>query len=90
MVNIVELKTGTPYTCKMFRSSDGKNHVEPKDDKYAANTYTFEVTKCDGIFDLLVADGQIMVPNGLKTPPLEQRKKRGFCKFHNLLGHKTS
>ena len=23
-------------------------------------------------------------------PPLEQRKKRGFCKYHNFLGHKTS
>lgn len=27
---------------------------------------------------------------GLKTPPLEQRKKRGFCKYHNSLDHKTS
>ena len=23
-------------------------------------------------------------------PPLEQRKKRGFCKYHNFLDHKTS
>lgn len=54
------------------------------------NTYTFDITKCDEIFDFLVVDGQIIVPKGLKTPPLEQRKKRGFCRFHTFLGHKTS
>lgn len=26
---------------------------------------------------------------GLKTPPLEQMKKKGFCKYHNFLSHKT-
>src|SRR4051812_17700669 len=30
------------------------------------------------------------MPPGLKNPPLEQKKKIGFCKFHNFLGHKTS
>lgn len=48
------------------------------------------MTKCDEIFDLLVADGQILVPQGMKLSPLEQRNKRGFCKYHNFLGHKTS
>ena len=32
----------------------------------------------------------MIVPPGAKIPPLEQRKKRGFCKYHNFLGHKTS
>jgi hypothetical protein len=36
-----------------------------------------------------VADGQIVVPKDLKIPPVEQRKKRGYCKFHNYLGHRT-
>jgi len=30
------------------------------------------------------------VPKGLKLPPLEQRKKRGYCKFHDNFGHNTS
>jgi len=54
----------------LLRLSDGKNLVEIKNEKYVPNTYTFYVTKCDEIFDLLVADGQVVVPNGLKTPPL--------------------
>lgn len=32
----------------------------------------------------------MIVPIGAKIPPLEKRKKRGFCKYHNFLGHKTS
>jgi hypothetical protein len=55
-----------------------------------SKSYTFDITKCDEIFDLLVTDGQIVVPKGLKLPLIEQRKKRGYCKFHNFIGHKTS
>lgn len=53
-------------------------------------TYTFDVTKCDTIFDLLVKYGQMIVPTCAKVSPLEQRKKRGFCKYHNFIDHKTS
>lgn len=49
----------------------------------------FDVSKCGEIFDILVKDSQIIVPQGLNDPPLEQNKKRGFFKFHNFLGHKT-
>ncbi|XP_045831224.1 uncharacterized protein LOC123922561 [Trifolium pratense] len=89
-INVAELKPGPPYVCKLLKPSNGKNPVEPKNDKFIAKTYSFDITKCDEIFDLLVADGQIVVPKGLKVPPLEQQKKRGFCKFHNFLGHKTA
>jgi len=89
-VNVAELKPGPPYTCKLLRPSDGKNPVETKNEKYVPKTYTFDVTKCDEIFYLLVADGKVIVPRGLKIPPLEQHKKRGFCKFHIFLGLKTS
>ena len=90
-INVAELKHEPPYICKLLKSSNGKNPVEiEKNDKFPKRTYTFDVTKCDEIFDLLIADGQIIVPPGAKTPPLEQRKKRGFCKYHNFLGHKTS
>jgi len=39
----------------MLRPSNRKNPVEPKYDKYVPKTYTFDVTKCDEIFYLLVA-----------------------------------
>lgn len=54
---------------KILKSSNGKNLVEPnKNENFVAKTYTFDITKCDEIFDLLVIDGHIIVPKGLKTP----------------------
>jgi len=89
-INLAELKDGPPYTCKLIRPSNGKNPEEPKNDKYPSKTYTFDVSKCEEIFDLLVTDGIILVPKNMKLPPLEQRKNRGFCKFHGFLGHNLS
>lgn len=67
---MAEQKPGPLFICKMLKPYDRKNSVKPKSDKFVAKTYTLDVTKCDGIFDLLVADGQIIVLKGLKTPPL--------------------
>ncbi|XP_058784624.1 uncharacterized protein LOC131659452 [Vicia villosa] len=90
-VDLAELKEADPYTCKMITPSNGKNPVETeKNDKFPKKTYTFDVTKCDEIFDLLVKDGQMVLPPNIKIPPLEQWKKRGYCKYDNFLGHKTS
>ena len=80
-VDIAELRPGPPYTCKSLRPSDGKNHVEPSNERYVPKTYTFDVTKCDEIYDLLDVDGQVVAPTDLK---------RGFCKYYNYLGHNTS
>lgn len=81
-VDVAELKPVLPYVCKLLTHANGKNHYEPeKNDKFPKRTYTFDVTKFDEIFDLLVADGQVLVPPGTKVPPLEQRKKQGFCKY---------
>lgn len=61
--NMVELKPGPPYTCKLLKPSNKKSLVETeKTDKYVAKTYTFDVSKCDEIFYLLVKDGQIIIP----------------------------
>lgn len=90
-IDIAELTQGPPYSCKVLALLNGKNPVEPeKNDKFPKKTYTFDVPKCDNFFDLLVKDFQMIVPPSTKIPPLEQRKKRGFCKYHNFLGHKTS
>ncbi|XP_050918507.1 uncharacterized protein LOC127135925 [Lathyrus oleraceus] len=82
-IDLAELKQGSPYSCKVLAPSNGKNPIEPeKNDKFPKKTYTFDVTKYDEIFDLLVKDGQMIVPSGAKMPPLEQRKKKeGILKF---------
>ncbi|XP_050915162.1 uncharacterized protein LOC127130142 [Lathyrus oleraceus] len=59
-VNVVELKPIPPYACKVLKSSNGKNPVEPeRTDKYVDKTYTFDASKCDEIFDILVRDGRL-------------------------------
>ncbi|XP_050897134.1 uncharacterized protein LOC127103950 [Lathyrus oleraceus] len=78
-VDLVESKQGPPYSCKFLAHSNGKNPVElEKSDAFPKKTYTFDVTKCDEIFDLLGKDDQMIVPLGAKIPPLEQRKNKGF------------
>lgn len=72
-IDLTELKQAPSYSCKVLAPSNGKNPVEPKkNDKFPKKTYTFDVTKCDKIFDFLVKDGQMVVPPGAKIHPLEQ------------------
>lgn len=87
---MTELKSEPPYKYKLLKPSNGENPVKPKNEKFVARTYTFDVTKCDKIFDLLVADGQTVVPKGTKVSLIEHRNKKGFCKFHNFLVYNTS
>ncbi|KEH40857.1 hypothetical protein MTR_1g036470 [Medicago truncatula] len=61
-VGIAELKPGPPYTCKSLNLSNGNNPIKPSNERYVPKTYTFDVTKCYKIYDLLVADGQGEVP----------------------------
>lgn len=60
-VDVDELKLGPSYVCKLLTPANGKNPAEPKEnDKLPKKTYTFDVTKCDEIFDLLVSDGRYL------------------------------
>lgn len=61
-LDVARLKPGPSYVCKVLTPVNRKKHVEPdKTYKFPKKTYTFNVTKCDEIFNLLVADGKILV-----------------------------
>ncbi|XP_050876631.1 uncharacterized protein LOC127080346 [Lathyrus oleraceus] len=69
-VDLAELKEAPPYACKLLTPSNGRNPIKTeKNDRFPKKTYTFDVTKCDEIFDLLVKDGQMIVPPNTKIPP---------------------
>lgn len=71
-IDIAELMQGPPYSCKVLASSNGKNPVKPeKSEAFPKKTYTFDVTKCDEIFDLLVKDDHMIVPHSAKIPPIK-------------------
>jgi hypothetical protein len=50
--------------------------------------FTFDVAKCDNIFDELFKSGKIKMSHTI--PPIDQLKRRAYCKFHNSFSHATN
>ena len=50
--------------------------------------FTFDVSKCERIFDELYKNGYIKMSHVI--PPLEELKWRAYCKFHNTFSHATN
>ena len=46
-------------------------------------SYDFDVTKLDNLFDFFLERGQIKLPTNHVMLPLDQLKNKKFCKFHN-------
>ena len=51
-----KLKPVPSYECKSLFPAKGESVVE-KNTRFPTKTYTFDVSKCEEIFDLLVKDG---------------------------------
>ncbi|XP_066320003.1 uncharacterized protein [Miscanthus floridulus] len=58
--------------------------------KESEDTYDFDVSKADKIFDLLLEKGQLKLPPNHKIPSPEELKRRKYCKFHNASTHSTN
>jgi hypothetical protein len=52
--------------------------------------YTFDIAKCDMIFDYLLQEKQIKLPSGHVKALLEQLKKHAYFKWHNTYSHATN
>ena len=50
--------------------------------------FTFDVSKCDRIFDDLLKLGHIKITHNM--PPLDEIKRRAYCKYHNSYSHATN
>ena len=50
--------------------------------------FVFDVSKCDRIFYELLRLGHIKITHVI--PPLEELKRRAYCKFHNSHSHATN
>lgn len=50
--------------------------------------FTFDVSKCDRIFDALLRDNMIKCSHTI--PPLDELKRRAYCKWHNSFSHATN
>jgi hypothetical protein len=66
------------YTCSSLQPVQ-KNQQEVK--------FTFNVAKCDKIFDKLLKNDNIKLTHTI--PPLVKLKRRAYCKWHNSFSHAT-
>jgi hypothetical protein len=71
-----------PFVCSSLMSASKRRQDEIR--------YTFNVAKCDKIFDYLLQGKQIRLPSGHVIPSPEQLKKHAYCKWHNSYSHATN
>ena len=69
-----------PSSCASHKPTQKNQQEEMK--------FTFDVSKCDRIFDELLRLGHLKVTHVI--PPLEKLKRRAYCKFHNSSSHATN
>ena len=73
-----------PSQAKLFTCSALKPvHKNRHDEKF-----TFDVSKCERIFDELYRLGYIKMSH--TVPPLEELKQQAYCKLHNTFSHTTN
>src|SRR5512140_2553331 len=62
----------------------------PRKDRQSEVKYSFDVAKCDKIFDYLLQEKQIRLPKGHIIPSQEELKRRAYCKWHDSHSHSTN
>ena len=65
------------YSCSSLKPASKGRQEEIK--------FMFDVSKCDCIFDELLKSRNIKLTHTI--PPLEELKRRAYCKFHNSFSH---
>ena len=69
-----------PSTCTSLKPTQKNRQEEMK--------FTFNVSKCDRIFDELLRLGHLKITHVI--PLLVELKRRAYCKFHNSSSHATN
>ncbi|KAK1619170.1 hypothetical protein QYE76_024687 [Lolium multiflorum] len=52
--------------------------------------FEFDVTKAEQIFDLLLKEKQLKLPEGHKIPTAQELNGKPYCKWHNTFTHTTN
>jgi hypothetical protein len=77
---MVWLKQTKSLACSSLQSVQKKQQEEVK--------FTFNVGKCDKIFDELLKNGNIKINH--TVPSADELKRRAYCKWHNSFSHATN
>ena len=74
---MAELQPDLPYTCQMRK-------LEEKQ-KFPNLKYSFDITKEDEFFYVLLKDKQFALSCDNNNPSFEQRNGNRYCKLHNVI-----
>jgi hypothetical protein len=55
-----------------------------------AKGFDFDESKVEQIFDLLLREKQLKLPEGHKFPTAQELQGRPYCKWHHLFTHTTN
>jgi hypothetical protein len=77
----VEAPKGKPVTCSFLKPGLGK-----KDDM----KFTFDVSKCDKLFDMLLQNKVVRLKGGHVIPTAQQLAWKKYCKWHDSFSHTTN
>jgi hypothetical protein len=69
---------------------EGKKTVSCPFGKKEPEKFSFDITKADKIFDLLLQQGQIKLSQFHTIPSTEELKRMKYCKWHNATSHDTN
>jgi hypothetical protein len=64
--------------------------LKPNTGKRDEVKYTFDVTKCDKLFDVLMNGGVIKLLEGHVVPIVKQLDRKKYCKWHDSYSHMTN
>ena len=81
MAEWVRAPKSKPFACAALKPTPAKRE-EMK--------YTFDVSKCDKIFDMLLQGKLIRIKEGHVIPSQEELGRRAYCKWHNSFSHATN
>jgi hypothetical protein len=70
-----------PILCSFLKPNGGQSEEM---------RYTFDVSKCDHLFDLLLQGGVIRLTKGDIIPNADILAKKTYCKWHNSYTHTTN
>jgi hypothetical protein len=77
----VDTPKDKPITCTFLKPGPGKKKEV---------RFTFDITKCDKLFDVLLQNNVIGLKGGHTIPTVEQIARRKYCKWHDSFSHTTN
>jgi hypothetical protein len=77
----VENPGDKPISCSFLKPNGGRREEM---------RYTFDVSKCDHLFDLLLLGGVIRLTEGQVIPNTDILAKKAYCKWHDYYTHTTN